>query len=145
MSQEIDIVQYHILSTIVGLMESYSLTPEQVTKQFEYISSIPFDQRYSKYIVPEVESSDEIIEHNLIAKSRREFSMMLSNGNRICPSYSSCGNLKCNMIHIPTEFLCPHKKKNNYCLEDDSCELIVLKACRDGKLCDSQTCSYRHD
>lgn len=139
MSTELDIVQYHMMSMIVGLMESYGLTPDHITKQYEYISSIPYDQRTNKYLEPEP------LEQEFTAKSRREFSMLLSNGHRICPNYSECSKPKCDMIHIPNECLCPHKKKNNYCIEDSKCELIVLKACRDGSHCESTTCSYRHD
>lgn len=158
--ENVDCIQFHMLHLIAGIMDGYNLNPEQVRAQYEYVTSLKQDNAISKYdpsvwAQPMIELSEETKssseedgssdgEHEIMyVETRREFCLALSNGKKICPSYSSCSNDKCKHFHIQPQFVCPHVTRGSYCDEDD-CELIVIRACRKGRRCTDDLCSFRH-
>lgn len=74
---------------------------------------------------------------------RRAFRDAISNGIKICSHYDDCADNNCLRFHVLRENLCPHAGRNNYC-DNPSCDKIVIQACRKGRKCTNNTCSFRH-
>lgn len=157
----VDTIQFHMLHLIAGIMDGYNLNPAQVQAQYESVISLKQENvnTTNKYD-PEVwaqptveisdstedshsDDSDSADERPMFVETRREFCLALSNGKKICPSYSSCASVKCKYFHINPEFICNHVTRGSYC-DEENCELIVIRACRKGKRCNDDQCSFRH-
>ncbi len=160
--KNIDTIQSHILGVITGLMVSYNLNPAQVQSRYEYILTLPEEAALGKYESPiqqeiddlgmlptlpsspsSASSADDDFHIPIQVRTRREFCSALNNGIKICPRYASCTDHTCNNFHVDQEYICPHVTKGSYCDVND-CELIVIRACRKGKRCNDEDCSFRH-
>ncbi len=159
--KNIDTIQSHILGVIAGLMTSYNLNPAHVQARYEYILETPEHELNSKYESPIQREIDELgllpalpsspsdssltneFMEPLYVCTRREFCAALNNGVKICPRYSSCDNYECTNFHVLQQYICPHVTRGNYC-DNNECELIVIRACRKGKRCNDEDCSFRH-
>lgn len=146
----IDEIQSHVLGIIVGLMNSYHITPKHVAGRFEYIQTLNSEQISSYYDnelpahpEPEVAQSVEVEEEPTYVSTRRQFCSAMQKGLRICPRYANCEDVKCKNFHVLAEYICPHVTKGSYC-DQEGCELIVIRACRKGKNCNDPECSFRH-
>lgn len=137
--EDVDWLQVHMLGIIAGIMNSYRLNPAQVQQYFENDTQ----QTSSSEESTESDSNISDCDPPLYVETRRGFCAALQNGKKICPSYSSCTDQCCQFFHIKSEFICPHVTRGIYC-ESEGCELIVIRACRKGKRCNDDRCSFRH-
>lgn len=161
-ADSVDYTQYHMLHIITGIMNGYNLNPAQVQAHFDYVNSLSpetINTKYNKedWSQPQImlselseSSSDDHeektveTEEPLYVETRRDFCLALGNKKKICPSYSSCTEPSCGYFHIRPEFICPHVSRGSSFCEEDGCELIVIRACRKGKNCNAEKCSFRH-
>lgn len=96
-----------------------------------------------KPFVPTIKNENKSDNKKMYVTHRRDFRDALSGGAKICANYIDCTDDKCIRFHVLPENLCPHAGRNNYCSETH-CDKIVIKACRKGKRCSDQSCSFRH-
>lgn len=95
-------------------------------------------------IVLEVVLEEPLVEDKkMYVAHRRAFRDAISNGIKICSQYNDCSDNNCPRFHVLRENLCPHAGRNNYC-DNSSCDKIVIQACRKGRKCTNNTCSFRH-
>lgn len=126
-------IQYENLKVISGLMCTYGINIDML---------IPF-YKWSKKIFPKEGIVIETPEKNMVS-NRREFSMALDKGLKICPQYKSCIDADCIHFHIDEEHLCKHVSHKDKECPNDECDAIVLRACNKGKRCNVSGCTYRH-
>lgn len=128
------------------------VTPEAVKTTFGFKIN-PFSSSWAsddeddeiKPFVPIIKNKNENKSDNkkMYVAHRRDFRDALSSGTKICANYIDCTDDECIRFHVLPENLCPHAGRNNYCSETN-CDKIVIKACRKGKRCNDQSCSFRH-
>lgn len=167
---KLDAVQSNMLGLVVGIMQTYHLTPyhvglhynecavihhstpleanfdSQTEAQLDLISKVVVElnessevgyQRESKEVTPTQRHKKKFV------SNRRAFRDCLSEGLVICPKYDKCEEDTCSKFHVRRSDICPHAGRNNVC-NNNSCDKIVIKACRKGKNCSDKSCSYRH-
>lgn len=123
--------QNHMLGLVVSLMHQYGLTMEMVS--YHYANA-------SKYYYQDDTSAPD---QKKYVSSRRAFRDAMANGEHICANYDQCSDPACKCFHVKPEHLCSHAGRNNVC-NDNTCEGIVIKACRKGRKCTDAHCSFRH-
>lgn len=126
-------IQYENMKVISGLMNTYGITIDML---------IPY-YKWSKKVFPKEGIVFETPEKNMVA-NRREFSMALEKGLKICPNYKSCMDIDCCHFHIDEDNLCKHVSHKDKECPDPDCDAIVLRACNKGKRCNANGCTYRH-
>jgi len=168
----IDEIQSHVLGIIVGLMHSYQLTTKHVQARSEYVRSLNpnnVSHVYQELVSEEEEEEEaeeteekddsspheswgdrcytevEVVETDqpLYVSTRRQFCETMQKGIKICPRYSTCESIDCKNFHVRSEHICKHVTRGNYC-DNNSCDLIVIRACRKGTRCRDAECSFRH-
>ncbi len=168
---QLNAVQANMLGLVVGIMQSYHLTPHHVGLHYNECSmnvspttlENPIDTQKEEQmdllsnVITELSSSNESSHQLEIKKeetstkthkkrfvnNRRAFRDCLSEGLVICPRYDKCLDDTCSKFHVRKSDICPHAGRNNVC-NNNACEKIVIKACRKGKNCSDKSCSYRH-
>lgn len=121
----------------------HKLEPINSNKTWADYSDDEDDDMYSSN--NEELSNDEEGEYNatLFVSTRKQFCDTMQKGIKICPRYSTCSNSDCKNFHVKEEHICQHVTRGSYC-DDNTCELIVIRACRKGNKCKDSECSFRH-
>ena len=159
----IDEIQSHMVGVILIIMNNYGLTTNHIDyyNQISLASQVNLDcqsNQLEQTNLNEIKNStqDEIVldcietqleskpqNNKMYVAHRRAFRDAISNDNKICPQYKNCTDDNCKRFHVLEKNLCPHAGRNNYC-DQINCDKIVIKACRKGKKCSDNSCSFRH-
>ena len=161
---KLDCIQSNMLGLIVGIMQTYQITPHHVALHYAQCATISdtntsqVESQLESQADNQIEAQLEVLskdatcndskkEHQHHKKkfvsNRRAFRDCLSEGLVICSKHDKCKDDLCTKFHVHRNDMCPHAGRNNVC-NDPSCEKIVIKACRKNKNCSDKSCSYRH-